>query len=188
MDALDVSAFPNFIRIAVEKGQARIRQLSKGEILLRQGEIATRSFWVIKGLLRSYSLDQQGKIHIFMFAPEGWIISDVQSFTFSEPSGLFIDTMEPSVIVELSQAYLSHESVYQNDASQAIEKLLRRISILQQRVILLMSASAAERYTHFLETYPDLVNRVPQKWIASYLGITPEALSTIRGKKSRMPK
>jgi hypothetical protein len=45
-----------------------------------------------------------------------------------------------------------------------------------------MSASAIERYTHFLEIYPDIVQRVPQKMIASYLGITPQALSTIRGK------
>ncbi|MEM9982072.1 MAG: Crp/Fnr family transcriptional regulator, partial [Bacteroidota bacterium] len=52
--------------------------------------------------------------------------------------------------------------------------------VLQQRVMMLMSASAIKRYEHFIETYPDIVQRVPQRMIASYLGITPEALSTVK--------
>ena len=59
----------------------------------------------------------------------------------------------------------------------------RRIAVLQKRVLMLMSASAKERYDRFLTTYPELPNRVPQRMIASYLGITPQALSTIRNKK-----
>ena len=54
------------------------------------------------------------------------------------------------------------------------------MEVLQKRIILLMSASAIERYEHFIETYPDIVQRVPQKLIASYLGITPEALSAAK--------
>ncbi|MCB0509281.1 MAG: Crp/Fnr family transcriptional regulator, partial [Bacteroidetes bacterium] len=57
--------------------------------------------------------------------------------------------------------------------------------VLQRRIIMLMSASAKERYEHFLETYPELPNRLPQRLIASYLGITPEALSKIRGEMLR---
>ncbi len=175
--------FPTlYIQDAIRLGQGRFRHIDKGEVILYQGEIASRAYWVVQGLLRSYSLDSAGKIHVFMFAPEGWIVSDVQSFTFLEPSNLFIDAMEPTLIIELNQSYLSVQSLNEGDVTHAINKLLRRISILQQRVIMLMSASAAERYEHFLETYPDLVNRVPLKWIASYLGITPEALSTIRGR------
>ena len=62
-----------------------------------------------------------------------------------------------------------------------VNLLSRRFAVLQRRVILLMSASAKERYELFLETYPKIPNRVPQRMIASYLGITPQALSTIRG-------
>lgn len=182
MDSPDLSNIPQYIHDAIRLGFGQLRRVDKGETILYQGEIASRAYYVIEGLLRSYSLDQTGKVHVFMFAPEGWIISDVQSFTFSEPSNLFIDAMEPSLIIELNQSYLSVQSLNEGDVTQAINKLLRRISILQQRVIMLMSASAAERYAHFLETYPDLVNRVPLKWIASYLGITPEALSTIRSR------
>lgn len=63
--------------------------------------------------------------------------------------------------------------------------LARRTAVLQRRVIMLMSASAKERYNRFLESYPELPNRVPQRMIASYLGITPQALSTIRRKMVR---
>ncbi len=64
------------------------------------------------------------------------------------------------------------------------DKMIRRIAVLQKRIIMLMSASAIERYEHFVKTYPDIVQRVPQRMIASYLGITPEALSTV--KRQRM--
>ena len=63
--------------------------------------------------------------------------------------------------------------------------MARRIAVLQRRVIMLMSASAQKRYERFLETYPDLPTRVPQRMIASYLGITPQALSTIRAKMAQ---
>lgn len=110
-----------------------------------------------------------------MFAPEGWIVAD--NISPEEPSELFIDALEDSVVLTFEKVIHSgHE----------ISKLLKRISILQKRVIMLMSASAIERYEHFLETYPDIVQRVPQRMIASYLGITPEALSTV--KRARYQK
>lgn len=175
-------AVPPFIEAAIAAGKARGMQVSKGEVILHQGDNVVKSYWVGKGLLRSYTVDDQGKIHIFMFAPEGWIISDMHSISFGTPSELFIDAMEPSYVVEVSQQFLSNEPFGDNSYQLAVEKLLRRVSILQKRIIMLMSASAAQRYEHFLQTYPDLVHRVPLKWIASYLGITPEALSTIRGR------
>jgi CRP-like cAMP-binding protein len=69
-----------------------------------------------------------------------------------------------------------------------ISRLMKRISVLQRRVIMLMSATALQRYNDFLEMYPNIVQRVPQKMIASYLGITPEALSKIRGQLAKPKK
>ena len=66
--------------------------------------------------------------------------------------------------------------------SQDVSLLSRHIGVLQRRVLMLMSTAASERYEHFLKAYPDLPNRVPQHMIAAYLGITPQALSTIRRK------
>jgi CRP-like cAMP-binding protein len=74
------------------------------------------------------------------------------------------------------------ENLNENSFSQIIQSLFKRIAVMQKRILGLMSASAAERYEAFLSVYPELPHRVPQKMIASYLGITPEALSAIRRK------
>lgn len=127
-------------------------------------------------------MDEHGKISVFMFAPEGWLISDIQSHTFNEPAELFIDALEDSEIIEIGTAAFYEIDTNTDQMRLMINKLLRRVSVLQKRVLMLMSASAHQRYQHFIDTYPQLVNRIPQKMIASYLGITPEALSTIRAK------
>lgn len=161
------------------------KKIKKNTILQMQGSIATKSFYVKSGLLRSYTIDDNGKVHIFMFAPEGWMISDIESRSMSVPTELFIDALEDSEIIEINQAAEYVRKLINTGDVKIVEKLFRRIAVLQRRVLLLMSATAKERYQHFLDTYPQLVNRVPLKMIASYLGITPEALSNIR---SRMKK
>jgi CRP-like cAMP-binding protein len=148
------------------------KSVKKGEFLQRKGDIGSKVYAVKSGLLRSYSIDEKGKEHIFMFAPEDWIISDTESSEI--PSELFIDALEDSV-VEVRDKNIERDQV-------SPEPLLKRILVLQKRVIMLMSASALERYQHFVETYPDIIQRVPQKMIASYLGITPEALSSQKSK------
>ena len=121
-----------------------------------------------------------------MFAPEGWIIFDFVSQTYNTPSELVIEAIEDSKLQvldkELFDNLLSKSSKFQISDS---EKLNKRIAILQKRIIMLMSATAWERYLDFLDTYPDIVQRVPQKMIASYLGITPEALSNMRSSMSK---
>lgn len=146
--------------------------IKKGELLQRSGEFNTKVYQVKTGLLRSYSIDNNGKENIFMFAPEGWVIAD--STSPEEESDLFIDAIEDAVVLQSEKS---------NIGPHDIPKLLKRLKVLQKRVILLMSASALQRYEHFITTYPEIVQRVPQKMIASYLGITPEALSTVRRKR-----
>ena len=149
----------------------RIIKVKKGEILQRKGDLNSKVYHVESGLLRSYSISDKGKEHIYMFAPEGWIIADnVQP---DVPCDLFIDALEDSIIIKKEK-----DSKGEHD----IPKLLKRLGVLQKRVIMLMCASAIERYEHFLATYPDIVQRVPQKMIATYLGITPEALSAAKRK------
>ncbi|MEL6357747.1 MAG: Crp/Fnr family transcriptional regulator [Bacteroidota bacterium] len=150
-------------------------EVKKGDILQREGELDTKVYHVRKGLLRSYSVDEKGKKHIFMFAPEGWTIAD--GVTPEQPSELFIDALEDAKVIVLTK---DTEREKHN-----AKPLLKRIMVLQQRVIMLMSSSALQRYEHFLETYPDIIQRVPQKMIASYLGITPEALSKLKRDKAR---
>ncbi len=150
-------------------------QLQKGEIIQRTGDLNSKTYQVEKGLLRSYTIDDKGKEHIFMFAPEGWTIADSQPPEI--PCDLYIDTLEDSTVQVLDKD-LSRENPNTG-------LLFKRICVLQKRVILFMSASALERYEHFKETYPDILQRVPQKMIASYLGMTPEALSKVKSKRIR---
>lgn len=168
-----------------EKEKINSIKINKNQIVQEPGIIASKAYYVKSGLLRSYLIDDNGKIHIFMFAPEGWIISDIESHTLSLPTQLYIDALEDSEIIQVNQITTDTFTSANKSNTQVIKKLFRRIAVLQKRVILLMSASAKHRYEHFLETYPQLANRVPLKMIASYLGITPEALSNIR---SRMRK
>ncbi|MFK7776216.1 MAG: Crp/Fnr family transcriptional regulator [Saprospiraceae bacterium] len=148
--------------------------VKKGQILQRTGDLNSKAYMVKSGLLRSYSIDEKGKEHIFMFGPEGWIISDY--LPVEQPCDLFIDVLEDSTIIV-------REKKLEELLKAETEKLFKRISVLQKRVIMLMSSSAIERYEHFIETYPQIVQRVPQRMIASYLGITPEALSKVKGER-----
>ena len=145
--------------------------LKKGQILQRNGDLYTKVYHVRSGLLRSYSIDQKGKEHIFMFAPEGWVIADAVSP--NEPCDLFISAIEESDL-----------TVFEKDVEDNpdIDRLINRLKALQKRILMLMSSSIIERYAYFVKTYPEIVERVPQKMIASYLGVTPEALSKAKRK------
>ncbi len=147
--------------------------VKKGTILQKSGELNTKIYKVVSGLLKSYTIDKKGKQHIFMFAPEGWIIAD--NVSPDVPCELYIDAIEDTIL-----------EVYPKDLQKEgknARAFINRIAVLQKRVILLLSASAIERYEHFEITYPDIIKRVPQKMIASYLGITPEALSNVKSKR-----
>jgi len=169
----------------VERLTSEIKEdtVAKGTILQLSGSDKHYSFFVRKGLLRSYYIDEKGKEHVFMFAPEGWIVSDIESQSFNTPTVLFIDALEDSEIEIIdSKIFRTLNDLPSEILQQQIEKFIRRISVLQHRVLMLMSAMAADRYKEFIKTYPNITQRVPQRMIASYLGITPEALSKIRGQ------
>ena len=157
----------------------------KGSILQRQGEVMSLAFYVKKGLLRSFTVDSKGKEHIFMFAPEGWLIADIESQEFNRPAELTIETLENSEVVAIDRSSFIPSNLTSEQLMGQVNLLSRRLGVLQRRMIMMMRAPAADRYKSFIETYPNLPNRVPQHMIASYLGITPQALSTIRGKIAR---
>jgi len=164
----------------------RTGAIKKGEFLSRQGDVCDYTYFVETGLLRAYTLDEQGKEHIIQFAPESWLISDRSSAYFNEPSDFYIEAIEDSKVVFLDNEF--------NDRASAISKnyrhfnnlaLQNHIRHLQKRINLLLGATAEERYLDFINTYPDLTLRVPQWMIASYLGITPEGLSRVRKELAR---
>jgi len=170
------------LSLGSEKGASHF---SKGDILQREGENCSKAFFVKKGLLRSYTIDDKGKEHVFMFAPEKWVIADIESQEFNQPAKLFIDCVEASEVIILDRSLLSKSELNIDQLKNNVNLLSRRVAVLQRRVIMLMSASAKDRYELFLKTYPKIPNRVPQRMVASYLGITPQVLSKIRGQIAR---
>lgn len=156
-------------------------EVKKGEELQRAGACPTHFFHVVSGLLRAYFVDDSGKEHTYMFAPEGWILGDLEATGFSQSTSLVIEALEPSVVDVLPIAEnIDHPDF---DPLSEFKRMQRRAGVLQRRVMMMMSSSALERYEFFLETYPELIHRVPQKLIASYVGITPQALSMIRRRR-----
>ena len=163
-----------------------VKTVKKDELLLRIGENCKYSFFVEKGLLRQYSIDEKGKEHILSFAPESWIVTDRESVYFSQPSAYFIQALENSQVILLDENFfllLSKKFPKFTDFNNRL--LHNHIRHLKKRIKLLLSAVAEDRYLEFLKMYPDIVNRVPQTMIASYLGITPESLSRVRKELTR---
>lgn len=161
--------------------KVEFRNIEKGEVLLRPGEVCRHSFFIENGLLRSYTVDDAGKEHIIQFGSENWIVSDRSSAFFNEPSDLFIDAIEDTEVVLISSDFINEaseiSSSFRNYNQIALQNYIRH---QQKRINLLLSASAERRYMNFIKLYPDLTLRVPQWMIASYLGITPESLSRVR--------
>ena len=156
----------------------KVQRFAKGEILQETGQQRLSVYRVKSGLLRSYFTDENGKDHNFMFAPEDWVLGDLEAIAFEKASKLTIEALEPSE-VEL----LSPNSLEQEDWQGGFAKMTRRAGTLQRRVLMMMSTSALERYEYFLALYPDLSARLTQRHIASYLGITPQALSKLRAQR-----
>lgn len=154
------------------------KKVKKKEILQRKGDANLKAYFVKSGLLKSYTIDENGKEHIFMFAPENWLLSDINSLTNGDGTELFVQAIENSEVEIVSQELMELIAQDKNNSHiNEVNKLHRRNAVLQKRIISLLSKTAIERYNDFLKTYPNIVQRVPQKMIASYLGITPQALS-----------
>lgn len=166
--------------------QYESRKINKHEFLLQQGEVCHHTFFVEKGLLRMYSIDKNGKEHIIQFAPENWLIGDRSSLYFNEKSNYYIEAVEDSEVLFLKPDFFSKlleefpNTIERNDLI-----IQKHVKSLQDRINSLLGETAEERYMKFTKMYPDLLLRVPQWMIASYLGITPESLSRVRKELAR---
>lgn len=171
----------NTQQIKLIESELQQRTYAKNEIMLRQGDLCSHTFFVQKGLLRAYTINENGKEHTLQFAPENWFISDRSGTLFNDISMQFIEAVEETetILIQLETfdklAKLSDEFQRFN-----IFLLHNHIRQLQKRINQLLSATAEARYMSFIEMYPDIIQRVPQWMVASYLGITPESLSRVR--------
>ena len=159
----------------------KIKSIRKDVFLLRPGDYCKHTFFVENGLLRQYSIDEKGKEHTISFAPENWFVTDRESVYFNQPSAYYIQALEDSTFTIVDENLIQILTDKIQPFTEFNNKLLHNhIRQLQNRINLLLSASAEERYLKFIEMYPDILLRVPQTMVASYLGITPESLSRVR--------
>ena len=165
------------------------RLFRKKQYVLQNGNPCTHFYFVVRGCLRMYKIDNQGNTHILQFAVENSWINDLGSFHGLHPSELNIDAIEDTVVMQISRDDLVAIYLQAPKFNRIFRVLLENGFVrLQERLLQNISSTAEERYQSFLELYPHLVDRLSQIQIASYLGITPEFLSRMRNKRARAPK
>ena len=156
---------------------------NKGAILLRKDSISKYAHKVVKGCQKSYVIDHTGKEHILQFAPEDWLISDLDSFVNNKPWTLFIEAIEDSEVICFDKSdFEIFESLDKKVLLEQIRTLRRNIIATNKRLTMFLCSTGEERYLDFIQTYPTLMQRLPLKLIASYIGVTPVYLSEIRKK------
>ncbi len=165
------------------------KRVRKGTYLVQEGDVSKYLAFVTNGCLRAYAIDKKGEEHIVQFALEGWWITDLYSFLTGKPGEYFVDALEDSEVLMIDA--VSYEKL-----CTTVPKFERYFRILlqnhyiatQRRVLASIGLSAEEQYLQMLDDYPNIVQRVAQRHIASYLGITPEALSRIRHRMASSQK
>ena len=157
------------------------RSFAKGDFLVQEGEVCQDLAFVTSGSLRLYSIDANAKEHIVQFAFEGWWISDLYSFLAQEPTIYYIDALEPSEVLVIDRG--GYDTLFaENPKFDRFFRVLLQNHLIatHRRIQASLSLSAEEIYTTLLATYPEIPQRVAQRHIASFVGITPESLSRIR--------
>lgn len=159
------------------------KNYKRKQLILKEGQICRYSTFVTKGCLRGYTTDQNGDEHVLNFAPIGWWIADMYSLLSQKPGILNIEPLEDTEVLLLSKS--DQEKLY--DQIPQFERFFRIITenslvAFQQRVIDNISVTAEERYYNFCKRYPTLINFLPKKQIASYIGVTPEFFSRMQHK------
>ncbi len=162
------------------------RKIRNKQCVLSEGEISNHIYFVTGGCLRGFTVDKSGTEHVLSFAPEDWWIGDLYSYITRQPGNLFIEALESSEALVLSgekQALLYRDV----PKFERFFRILAENSLVasQQRLHDRLSLTAGERYERFCVKYPTLIQRLPQKQIASYIGVTPEFFSKMRSSLLR---
>ena len=162
------------------------RRVKRRHHLLREGEVCRHSTFVVEGCFRTYVVDPKGKVHNLQFAVENWWVGDIASFYSERPGKLYVQALEDSLVLQCRK----EDQINVLGQFPTFDRIFRKLAEnamvgLQHRVLQNISSTAEERYLDFVERHPHLLNRISNVQIASFIGVTPEFLSTIRKKLVR---
>ncbi len=162
------------------------KHFNKGEYFLRQGQAARYLAFLFKGVMCSYAIDNKGEKHVIQIAVEGHWISDLFSFLTREPANYYIEAMESTEVLLLSQENFDRACVEFPVFERYFRLLIQSAFInLQRRITHIYKDSAKDRYLRLIAEKPEIVHSVPQHYLASFLGIKPQSLSRIRSEIAR---
>lgn len=159
-------------------------KIKKRQFIVQPNFVVKNRNYVVKGAFRAYVVDDNGQDSTIAFAIEDWWITDYNSYILQKPATMFVVALEDSTILEIS--YEKEQALKQtNHKFETFFRIRaeRTAAFMQQRIISNLTQTAEERYENFILKYPQIVQRVPQYTLASYLGMTTEFLSRIRNRR-----
>ncbi len=189
---MNITSFINYIKksITLSKQEELLllskityRKYLKGQYLLQQGDPNKFLNFIISGTTKTFHIDNEGNEHIFRFAIENWWATDLPSFINQEISYTNIQCLKDTEVIQISLQNLEILYLEISEFEHFFRHLFQNVSItLERRIINNLSFSAKEKYLLFRQEYPEFEQRIPQYMIASYLGISKQYLSEIRGQ------
>lgn len=157
-----------------------LKKVRKNQYLIHEGDEVKYEYIVLSGIYKVFYVDTQGKEYIVQFARENWWMSDYYAFFKQQQAGMFIECLEEGEVLYSTLQSREKLSADLHKMEHFFRvKLTNGYVALQQRVKLLLSSTPQQRYDDFSQLYPDLLQRLPKKLIAEYLGVSREALSRL---------
>ena len=157
------------------------KRLRRRQYLLQEGDVCKYLAFVASGILRTYNVDEKGDEHMNVFGWEGWWLSDFNSFLSGEPSLFNIDAIEEADLLLLSRSEYERLTLTVPIMDRYFRILYQNSLVTKERRLMSsITHTAEEKYVLLINSSPEIIERIPQNLIASYLGIAPETLSRIR--------
>jgi len=158
--------------------------LKRKAYLLSEGQVCRAIYFVEKGCLRMYFNDNKASEQITQFAIDNWWLSDYFSFADNKPSEYYIQAVENTTVLSIDTTSFDLLLTEVPQLERYFRIIMQKaVAASQLRIKYMYQLSKEEFYIHFVTSFPDFVQRVPQYMIASYLGLTPEYVSELRRKK-----
>jgi CRP-like cAMP-binding protein len=161
-------------------------------VLLREGDVARDLYLVLKGCIRVYLIREDGREVTVQFFLEGGMVASAESFWTGKPSRAYLETLEETEVLILAEDRLKPVMEIVDPSREGL------VALMKDRLLYYMNLHTSfiidppeARYARLIEEHPRIVERVPQHYIATYLGVTPVSLSRIRGrlrKKAELTK